>query len=395
MDVAAKPLMKGELTVPNWLIRKSIVFFFAAMLACWGTFGFVPEFELWLVSCLSVVLFFYCGMSMSKSWSNTKEKAFIKNVFAAGLVIRLIWMFYCYFYFNPEHYGHSLGDGSDVEWYMPFGKNLAEWLSGESKFSLAQIIELNKAAIDDVGYPMWLGLIYVITGPENDLIVPLLLKCLFGAYCAVSIYRVAKRHFGEGDARMAAIFVCVNPNMIYWCGTMMKEAEMVFLVCLAVDYFDRVFTSGKKFTFRNLLPGMLAATALMFFRAALGIVIFLAVFAHIVMASQRVMGVGKKVLAGLLVAVVLALSMGERIRTQSRELIQSAQSDTQQTSMEWRTQRKGGNALAKYAGSSATSIVFKKHFPIFSGSTRGNISCIWKSGLAATRRSLSNTPSGR
>ena len=106
--------------------------------------------------------------------------------------------------------------------------------------------------------------------------LPLLLKCLLGALCAISIYRVAQRHYGEGAGRLAAIFVAINPNMIYWCGTMFKEVEMVFLVCLAIDNFDRVLTSGKHFTFANLLPGMLAAFAVFFFRAPLAIVLFMA-----------------------------------------------------------------------------------------------------------------------
>ena len=43
MDVAVASLRKGKLTVPNWLTGKSMVFFFVAMLTCWGAFGYVPE----------------------------------------------------------------------------------------------------------------------------------------------------------------------------------------------------------------------------------------------------------------------------------------------------------------------------------------------------------------
>ena len=32
-----------ELTLPNWLTRKAIVFFFVAMYACWGKLGLLPE----------------------------------------------------------------------------------------------------------------------------------------------------------------------------------------------------------------------------------------------------------------------------------------------------------------------------------------------------------------
>lgn len=264
MDVAAMPLTRGALTVPNWMTGKSMVFFFVAMFVCLGAFGHVPEFALWVVACLSVVLFFYGGQSISKSWERKKEKAFIRNIFIVGFVIRILWVLYCYFFFNMDHYGHIYGDDADTGWYMQYAKDIAQWIKGESKWSFGEVMDLNAAGPDDTGYPVWLAIGYVLWEEWSDVIIPMIVKCIVTSYCAISIYHIAKRHFGEGTARMAAIFVCVNPNMIYWCGTMFKEAEMVFLCCMAVDNFDRVLNSGQRYTFKNLLPGMLAAAALMF-----------------------------------------------------------------------------------------------------------------------------------
>lgn len=379
-----------ELTVPNWLTGKALVFFFIAMFACWAAFGYVPDFELWLVAAISVVLFLYGSQSLTKSWSNTSDKRFVRNVFVLGLIIRLIWALYCYFVFNMPHYGHIHGDDADTGWYMEFAKDLAQWLSRDSNLSLSRIITINGSAIDDVGYPMWLGIIYFIFGQENAVLIPFIFKCFFGAYCAISIYRVAKRHFGEGAARMAALFIALNPNMIYWCGNMFKETEMVFLCCLAVDNFDKVLTSGKRYTFRALLPGILAGLALMFFRTVLGLVFFLAVFAHVVMASRRVMSIGKKILAGLLVAAVLAVSMGDRIRTQSEELMEKVQSGNQETNMEWRGTMKGGNSFAKYAGAAVFApLIFTIPFPTFNAAQEGQYLQIQLSGGSYIKNVLS------
>lgn len=366
MDTAMQLSTKGAMTIPNWIVGKSMVFFFVSMFACWAAFGHVPGLDLWLVASISVVLFFYGGVNMSKSWAGTKEKRFLRNIFIAGLTIRLLWVLYCYIFFNPEHYGTTYGDRADVEWYMPFGMDLAKWLVGDSKYTLSQVIDINNSAIDDVGYPMWLGIGYAIWGEWSDVFMPFVIKCIIGAYCAISIYHIAERHFGKGTARLAAIFVCVNPNMIYWCATMMKEAEMVFLVCLAVDNFDRVLSSGKRYTFKALLPGILSGLALMFFRMALGLVFFLAVFAHVVMASNRVMSRGKKILAGVLVGAILAVAMGDRIMTQSEELVEKTQSDSQEKNMEWRGKREGGNTFAKYAGAAVFApLIFTIPFPTF------------------------------
>ena len=370
-----------ELTIPNWLPGKSIVFFFISMFACFGAFGYVPEFGLWVIAALSVVLFFYGGQAISKGLGHKNEKIFLRNIFIIGLIIRILWVLYCYFVFNPNFHGNTYGETADVDWYMPFGKALAQWISNGFDQTIEELRTHWVFVNDDLGYPMWLGILYLIFGTDNDVFIPLLFKSLMGAYCALSIYRIAKRHFGVGVARMAAIFVCINPNMVYWCGSMFKEAEMVFLCCLAIDNFDRVLNSRQRYTFQNLLPGMLAGLALMFFRSVLGIVVFIAVFAHILMASQRVMSLGKKIMAGVLVAAVLAVSMGDRIMTQTEELLETAQSDSQEKNMQWRAEREGGNEFAKYAGAAVFApLIFTIPFPTFNQANVSQILQVQLSG---------------
>lgn len=350
------------------------MFFFLAMFACWGTFGYLPELDLWLTAVISVLLFFYGSNTMSQSWANTKEKVFLRNVFVVGLVVRLLWVIYCYFFFNLDHYGFIYGDDADTGWYMDFGKDLSRWLARDTHMTLSQIIDYNCSAIDDVGYPMWLGVIYLIVGVDNDVFIPFIIKCIIGAYSAICIYHVAKRHFGEGTARMATVFVALNPNLIYWSGTMFKEVEMVFLCCLCVDLVDRTFSSGNRLSFKGLLPGVLIGIYLFFFRAPLAIVIFLAMFSHIVMASNRVMSAGKKIIAGMMVGVVLLIGMGDRLRTQAESLVSTVQSGKQDVNMQWRSERKGGNAFAKYAGRAVFApLIFTIPFPTFNMSNESQI----------------------
>ena len=379
-----------ELTIPNWLPGKSIVFFFISMLVCWAAFGYVPEFALWVIAALSVVLFFYGGQAISKGLEHKNEKIFLRNIFIIGLIIRILWVLYCYFVFNPNFHGNTYGETADVDWYMPFGKALAQWISNGFDQTIEELRTHWVFVNDDLGYPMWLGILYLIFGTDNDVFIPLLFKSLMGAYCALSIYRIAKRHFGVGVARMAAIFVCINPNMVYWCGSMFKEAEMVFLCCFAIDNFDRVLNSGQRYTFQNLLPGMLAGSALMFFRSVLGIVVFIAVFAHILMASQRVMSLGKKILAGVLVGALLLVSFGDNIKMQAEELIEEAQSDQQKENMEWRGRREGGNAFAKYAGAAVFApLIFSIPFPTYNQAHEGQLLQVQLSGGSYIKNILS------
>ena len=371
-----RPLtLQQERTLPNWLIGKSVLFFFISFIACTIVFGYPMELRYAIVSSLSVLLFFYGSRSVCNEAVREKEKVFVRNVFVVGLVARLVWMGYCYFFFNPDYYGTTFGESADVEWYMPFGKAIADKLTGVSSMSFPRLIDTWGASIDDVGYPLWLAILYILAFKESDVFIPFLAKCVVNAYCAVCVYRITKRHFGEGTARMSAIFVALNPNMIYWCGNMFKEAEMVFLCCLCVDLVDRTFSSGSKLTFKSLLPGLLVGFYLFFFRAPLAIVLFLAMFAHIVMASGRVMSVGKKIIAGLMVALVLAVGMGDRLRSQAENVVSAAQSDHQQKNMQWRSERKdGANSLAKYAGAVVFApLIFTIPFPSFNIAEVGQI----------------------
>jgi hypothetical protein len=158
----------------------------------------------------------------------------------------------------------------------------------------------------------------------------------------------------------------LNPNMIYWCASMMKEAEMVFLCCLFLDKTDFTLSTSNKLGFKQLIPGILVGLSLMFFRSALAIVAFASIFAHIVFVSHKVMSNGKKVIAGLLVALVALVGMGQQLREQSEMLIENVQEGGQKVNMEWRAEREGGNSFAKYAGAAVFApLIFTIPFPTF------------------------------
>ena len=288
-------MLKRENSLPNWLIERSMGFFFISLFACWLAWGHVPQYDLIFTSIISIVLFFFIGRSMSNRFSLLGEKKFLRSVFTVGLVVRILWVLYMFFVFNPRYYGSRHGDGADTDWFMSFGQNLSEWISLNSTYTLAEIIDINMSAIDDVAYPMILGIEYLLTGGVSDVLIPYIVKSILGACCAIYAYRITKRHFGEGAARIAAIFVCLNPNIIYWCGTMMKEAEMVFFCCLAVDKFDEALSTNSQLTIKSLVPGILSGFVLLFMRTTLGLALFGAVMVHILLADKRVISRGKKI----------------------------------------------------------------------------------------------------
>ena len=382
--------LQQERTIPNWVIGSSVVVFFIAFAACTFVWGYPMELRYAVIASLSILLFFYGSRAILSGAIQERDKIFVRNVFIVGLVARVVWSMYCYFIFNPSFYGNSFGDEADTSWYMPFGKAIYEWLTGDSQQTFLQLVDFWQSSIDDIGYPIWLAIVSLLTFGESDVFVPFIVKCIVGAYSSICIYHIAKRHFGDGTARISALFVALNPNMIYWCGNMFKETEMVFLCCLCVDLVDRTFTSGKKLSFRGLLPGIVVGFSLFFFRVVLGIVIFLAMFAHIVMASGKVMSAGKKVLAGVLVALTLFVGMGDRLRTQAENIVEAAQSDSQEKNMEWRRTREGGNDFAKYASAAVFApLIFTIPFPTFNVANESQILQFQLSGGSYIKNILS------
>ena len=342
-------------------------FFFISLFACWLAWGYVPNYDLIFTAAISVVLFFFAGRSMSNKFSLLGEKKFLRSVFTVGLVVRVLWVLYLYYVFNPRYYGNNVGSMADIEWYMPFGKALSLWLSGDSPYSLSELINhVYVSAIDDVAYPMILGIEYLLTGGISDVFIPMLIKSILGAYCAICAYRIAKRHFGEGVAHITAIFVCLNPNMIYWCANLFKEAEMVFFCCLAVDKFDEALSSNSALTIKSLLPGILCGFVLLFMRTTLGLALFAAVMVHVVLADRRIISVGKKIFMGTVMVLVLSVVVGDHLIEQSKGYIERAQSDSQHANMEWRSTRSGGNSFAKYATAGVFApLIFTIPFPTF------------------------------
>lgn len=374
-------MLKRENSLPNWLIERSMGFFIISLLACWLVWGYVPNYDLVFTAIISIVLFFFVGRSMSNKFSLLVEKKFLRSVFTVGFVVRILWILYMFFVFNPRYYGSRHGDGADTDWFMDFGKYLSEWISGNSMHTLAEIIDINMSAIDDVAYPMILGVEYLLTGGVSDVFIPYIVKSALGALCAIYAYRIAKRHFGEGAARIAAIFVCLNPNIIYWCGTMMKEADMVFFCCLAVDKFDEALSTNSQLTIKSLIPGILSGFVLLFMRTTLGLALFGAVMVHIILADKRIISVGKKVAMGILMVLVLSVVVGDHLLEQSRGYLEIAQSDYQHTNMEWRSEQEGGNQFAKYASASVFApLIFTIPFPTFNQAHAGQLLQVQLSG---------------
>ena len=178
------------------------------------------------------------------------------------------------------------------------------------------------------------------------------------------MYRIAKRHFGEHVGRMTAIFCMLQANLIWWCGSMMKETEMTLLVVWYIYEMDKVLSRGV-LKLHHLTKAIIVGLALFTFRGALGLIAFGAMFVALLLTSSKLINITTKIAVGGILAFVLAFSYGDNLVDLMQDTQRQVEGGSYQaTNMEWRRTREGGNDFAKYAGAAVFApLIFTIPFP--------------------------------
>ena len=318
-----------------------------------------------LAGIVSVTVFFLYGVTAIKDTAidkMRKEKVFEKRLLLVAFIPRLVFTLLLYWVFQAN-YGDPFGfENGDPTYYDDLGRFVAG-LIDNGKFNFFSEIGswCGNEDIADMGYGIYVGFIYWLTG--NSIIVVRLMKCVLSSLTVLLIYRMAKRNFDPQTARIAAIFVALWPNFWYYCGTHLKETEMVFLSVLFVEQAEQMLRS-RQFTAWKVIPVLLIAAAIFTFRTPLGLVALLALVFSVVMSSTKVVSWGKRVIVGGLAVILVAVVAGNRIQEETSGLFGIVQANQQQQNMEWRGKREHGNSFAKYAGAAVFApMIFTLPFP--------------------------------
>ena len=211
------------------------------------------------------VVGFYSLLSYwTSTWDKFSKRHFEQSLFILAIILRGFWLVFSYFAYTkatglPFEYGAADSIGYHEE---------AVWLAGE-RWSVAMDYYFGpySAGISDVGYPLYLTVIYKIFG--TGIILPRILKTLLSAWTCVLVYKLASRTFGESTGRMAGLMCALMPNLIIYCGLHLKETEMIFLEVAFLERLDFVIRE-RRFSLWNVLLPTLIAGSLFFFRTILG-----------------------------------------------------------------------------------------------------------------------------
>ncbi len=359
-----------HITLPKWISNKALLVYFLALLVVSAIYNaYLLPWYYMLSGILSIFVFFYFGNSLTSKRSALKcpsSKRFEKHIFWVAFVWRFIWMTIIYAVFM-QYYGDALGfDNLDSAAYNWLAEIVADSLREGNIHVYDEIIKNDpKIDISDVGYAIYVGFVYYLSG--SSIFVVRLLKCAISAFTCVLVYRLAVRNFGEDVGRVAAIFCALWPNFCYYCGTLLKETEMVFLSVLFVEQADQMLRT-RNFSAWKVVPILLISGALFTIRTPLAIVSILCLLFSIFMSSTRIVSWGKRIAIGVLAVGLIGVTMGNRIQEEANGLMAKVSSGEQQKNMEWRAVRVDAaghqNKFAKYAGAAVFApLIFSIPFP--------------------------------
>lgn len=356
-------IIKKPDAFPKWLTQYAMVVYILALaIVSFMYSAYSLPWYYMLSGVVAVTAFFLFGSTVADRTSEMKmrkEKNFEKRIFLIAFIPRLLFMLLIYQIFQ-SNYGDAFGfESGDAHFYHDLGEEFADALSAGN---FSETFQLTNKTVDisDLGYGVYLGLVYWLTG--KSIIVARILKCVLSSIAVLLIYRIAKRNFEEQTARVAAIFVALWPNFWYYCAVHLKETEMVFLAVLFVEQADQMLRS-RNFTAWKVIPVLLIAAAMFTVRTPLGLVAILALLFSVVMSSSRVVSWGKRIVVGVLAILLVGVIAGNRIEEKAMGLLESRAS-AQQEGINWYATRQNGNSLAKYAGSAVFApMIFTLPFP--------------------------------
>lgn len=332
--------------LPKYYTNKAMYVYFALLVLVPVIFGYPMEWYFGIFGIVEVVVFFYFAHKLPIEWRRLSPTLFTKKIFLTALTIRIVYVIFSYWFYNemtgsPYEFG-----AADVVFYNEMGQYGHQCLSNGNWDLMKKFKAYADIALSDSGYPIYLSIIYWFF--DDSIFITRILKAIWSAWTCVLVYKLASRNFGESVARIAGIFCMLMPNFIYYCGIHLKETEMVFLIVLFVERADFAMHS-KQLNWKALITALIVSCVLFMFRTALAAVAMIALTVTLMLSSNNVLSLSKKIAIGVFVILAMSATVGNLLIAEAENLLNNAEGN-QEKAMEWYANRKGGNEYAKYAG---------------------------------------------
>jgi len=335
--------------LPKYFTSKAIVAYFVILGACYLLFAGRGLPLIWIVfGAIEVGAFFYFSNLLTYRWASISNNAFRKELISTALVIRILYVIFIYVFYDLMTGMPHEFEAADALTYHNQAVGIVDKLNiGEFNSFKAMF----GSSVSDSGFPIWLSVIYFFS--SNSIFAARIVNAFIGAWMCVFIYKLARRNFGEGAARISAILAMLLPTFIYYSGLHNKETVMAFLLVAfaeRADYFLRLRT----FKTWNLLSVLVLGSSLFFFRTVLAAAAWFALFSALVLSAERLIGPARKTIYILWFTIASVIVISGSILTEIQGYLKD-RTTNQQMQMKGYSSGKGANTLSRY-GSSAVFI---------------------------------------
>jgi len=165
-----------------------------------------------------------------------KERRFLRNTFLMALFLRTVVVLVVFVanleplpessrYYSDNAFGIRHGDG--------YYYNLtAVSVSSELRKRLFGLGENRPINWNKNGYHYLLSFVYFLFGPS--ILIGKFVNAVLGAWTSILAYFPARWIKDTKAGRISVLLCAVNPGMIYWSSTLLKESLLMFLLMLLV-----------------------------------------------------------------------------------------------------------------------------------------------------------------
>ena len=342
---------------PKLFSQISIGVYLMALIVVWILYmSYAMIWYWWAFGIIEVVGFFAFSSQFSIKWARLSERAFKRQVFTLALIVRVIVVFFLYWFFQTMTGQPFMFAAADSTGYHEVAGDFV--LAYKNGYAGEIIKQYTSEGVSDFGYPFYLSLVYLVSG--NSVLLARLLKALYSSLTCIVVYKLAKRNFGEPAGRMAAIFCMLMPNLIYYCGVHLKETEMTFLLMAFAERADYVLRK-ERYEIVSFASVIVLAVSLFFFRTVLGASAVFSFVVALVFTNKRIASLGRRWLMLIAIGVVALYFVGGRIFSEMQGYWEDRETN-QSLRLEDRATR--GNVLARYAGAAVFApMIFTLPFP--------------------------------
>ncbi len=351
---------------PIWMSKKIMLMYIALCVVLFAVFSeYSMEWYFSLISLILVVGFVFGVNYLTKTYHTStliNEKKFENKLFWWSFVIRIIFVCFSYVFFNLMTGQPFEFAAADSLYYNQIGIAIADaiWEGMYNLYSF-MVEQVGYEGVSDMGYPFFNGILYALS--NNSMLFSRIVQSSLDAATCVLIYRIAHRNMNENIARMAGIFCACNPMTIFYCGLHLKEPVMTFLFIMYLNQTDKFIHEGK-FSLKKILPIILLAFSLYFFRTVLAVVAILSLLVAILFTPGNIFSKKRKISICIGGSIIAALLMSNVIIDEIQTIVKTDIVGQQEVSMNVRYGGSDGNSFAKYAsGVVFAPMIFTFPFP--------------------------------